>query len=100
VTRNSIKVVMTTMGQANPAHVSERKDYKWNGDPGKSEAARTARPEGAPAVTEERAKRLEEFAGYLDQGLTAVQAGRLLGVEPRTARTYEREVRALRGAAS
>jgi hypothetical protein len=91
-----ITVTASTIGQANPAELEGRKNYSWNGDPAKSEAARTERAGRAAGITEERAKRLEEFAGHLDQGLNAAQAGRLLGIQPSTARHYERELRALR----
>lgn len=91
-----IEVTYSTMGQSSPASAGEGGWYRWNGDPDKSEAARTERAGRACGITEERAKRLEEFAGYLDQGLNAVQAGRLLDVKPSTARQYERELKALR----
>jgi len=96
-----ITVTASTIGQANPSQVSESKPYRYRGDPSwtpgdpryKEEPARLGR---LPGLTEDRAKRLEEFAGYLDQGLNAVQAGRLLGIKPSTARHYERDLRILR----
>lgn len=91
-----IEVTYSTMGQSSPASAGKGGWYRWNGDPGKSEEARTARAGRACGITEERAKRLEEFGEYLDQGLSAVQAGRLLGIQPSTARHYERDLKILR----
>src|SRR6185312_16802978 len=72
-----IEVTYSTMGQSNPAHVAERKDYAWRGDPAKSEAARTARrprpvPEslrGNPSRRrEEKEKRYAEFCEHRKNG--------------------------------
>jgi hypothetical protein len=95
-----ITVTASTIGQANPSQVSESKPYRYNGDPdwtpGDARYKEEPAPGHAAGLTRERAKRLEEFGEYLDQGLNAVQAGRLLGIQPSTARHYERDLKALR----
>jgi hypothetical protein len=91
-----IEVTYSTMGQSSRASAGEGGWYVWNGDPDKSEAARATRTVRAQGITADRAKRLEEFAGYLDQGLNAAQAGRLIGIKPATARHYERDLKTLR----
>jgi hypothetical protein len=95
-----ITVTASTLGQANPSQVSESKPYRYRGDPewvpGDARYKEEPAPGRAAGLTEDRAKRLEEFAGYLDQGLNAAQAGRLLGIKPSTARHYERDLRVLR----
>ena len=96
-----ITVTASTIGQASPSQVSEGKPYRYRGDPewvpGDPRYKETAPPAGRlPGITEERAKRLEEFGRHIAQGKNAVQAGRLLGIKPSTARTYERELNALK----
>jgi len=104
-----IEVTYSTMGQSNPAHVAERKDYAWNGDPAKSEAARTARrprpvPEslrGNPSRRrEEKEKRYAEFCEHRKNGVDVRPAGALVGVERRAAARYEKRRREELGAGS
>jgi hypothetical protein len=87
------------MGRSTPATLSEDAGgsyYKYRGDPEWAPgAARYRRPgtsDGPAASRAGKAARLAEFAGYLAQGLSAQQAGRLMGLAPRTSRTYEREL--------
>src|SRR5207244_4434143 len=97
-----IEVTASTMGQGNPSHVGEGNWYRWNGDPGKSEAAigTTSVHPGGSQPSPERVKRLEEFARLRDEEkLSVAEAGERLGVKATTARTYARELRALRRAA-
>jgi hypothetical protein len=103
-------VTYSTIGQANPAELEGRKDYRWNGDPDKSEAARTGggdrkvRPGSAGEVNAtRREKRLDEFAGALaalgypdpwDAADAAViEAGKRAGVGDRTAKSYHAELK-------
>lgn len=96
-----IDVTYSTMGRTSHAHVAEGRPYRYRGDPDwtpndpryKEDPTHLGRAAG---ITEERAKRLKEFGEYLDQGLSAVQAGRLLGVQPSTARHYQRDLKILR----
>src|SRR5690348_7505301 len=79
VSLRRIEVTYSTMGQSNPAHLAERKDYTWRGDPAKSEAARTVarvgKPDGGPGSTSRKQQRLDDFAAAL----------RELGYDPWTA---------------
>jgi hypothetical protein len=91
-----IRVTASTMGQSSPASVSSVGWYRWRKMPGWTPNDPRCQEETAsdPAVQKaEKAARLAEFAGYLGQGLTAQQAGRLIGLSPKTSRTYERELR-------
>ena len=95
-------VVHSTLGQSNPSHVNLSKPYRWRKIPGwipgdmryrEDVVARTSQ------VSPERAQRIAEFGGYRDEGLSVTEAGQRMGIAPSTARTYERERRALGKAA-
>jgi hypothetical protein len=95
-----ITVTASTLGQANPAEVEGRKPYKWNGDPAKSEAARTAgRPRQVPeslrgspnARREEREERYARFCELRDEGMGKIAAGAEVGIERRAAARYEKQ---------
>jgi hypothetical protein len=92
----SVKMTALTSGQSSPASVATGTGfYRWRGHADWTPNDPRFREEtsGAPAVCKaEKAVRLKEFAGYLEQGLTAQQAGRLIGIAAKTARTYEREL--------
>jgi hypothetical protein len=106
------EVTYSTMGQGNPAHAAERKNYKFKKDPdwvpndpryreGRSEqdiaeGARSGGQATASRRAAERARRIAEFARHRDEGKSVAAAGRLVGVAYKTARTYEHELRALR----
>ncbi|MFZ0173754.1 MAG: hypothetical protein WAL04_18875 [Acidimicrobiales bacterium] len=92
----TIKATALTSGQSTPASVGNGKPYRWNGHADwtpNHPAYREPKPESGPALQRgERAARLREFAGYIDQGLNATQAGRLVGIAPKTARSYLSEL--------
>ena len=95
-----IEVTYSTMGQSSRAALGERKDYAWNGDPAKSEAARTGgvrRIEplrGSPRKRAlERIERYTRFCQLRDEGLSPLDAGREVGVERRAASRYEKQRR-------
>ncbi len=58
------------------------------------------RPANLQPMSSGRQQRIAEFAALLDQGLTVGEAGKRMGVAPRTAEVYEREGRHLRRPAS
>ena len=94
-------VVMTTMGQASRTSLTGRKPYRWRGTPGWMPGSRgddevIGRPAGPPPMSAARLQRIARFAALLDQGLTIEEAGKQMGVAPRTAELYEREGRHLR----
>jgi hypothetical protein len=104
-----ITVTYSTMGQANPHQLGADRDYVWNGDPAKSEAARKAGRTPPPRSTragsqrggdshQRREERLLVFAAALTEELArgtrevlAVrEAGKHAGVGADTARVYRR----------
>lgn len=99
---NGFKVVASTMGRSTPATVSVDADsgesgyYRWHKMPGwvpnDPRCRRPEAPSGPAALKADKAARLAEFAGHLERGLTAQQAGTLMGLAAKTARTYEREL--------
>jgi hypothetical protein len=101
-----IIVTASTLGQSNPAELEGRRNYTWNGDPAKSEAARTvpyvAKPDGGPGSTARKQARLDGFAAALSEqgydvwtatGKAVVEAGRRVGVGYETARGYRNELK-------
>ena len=89
-------VVMTTMGQSSRTSLTDRKPYRWRGTPGWMPGSRgddevIGRPAGPPPMSAARLQRIARFAALLDQGLTIEEAGKQMGVAPRTAELYERE---------
>lgn len=93
----TIKVTHSTMGVSTPATVAEgagyyryKRDPLWTPNDGRYPREAVTGPAVCRA---DRAARLAEFARYLEQGLTAQQAGQLVGIAAKTARTYERELR-------
>jgi len=106
---STIRVSYSTMGQSSPATVRDdagdgeggyyhyKRDPDWFPNdpryyPERAEAPDELHPANAKAMAG-RKERLAEFAGYLDQGLTAQQAGKLIGIAPKTAKAYERELK-------
>ena len=98
----TFKVISSTMGRSTPATVNIDADngqdgyYRWHKIPGWVPNDPRCKPEtsSGPAIGKaDKAARLAEFAGYLKQGLTAQQAGRLVGIAAKTARTYDRELK-------
>ena len=92
----------STIGQSNPFE-SMSGGYRYNKDPDWTPGDPRYREDtgGAQAVTPERARRLEEFAGYRDEGLSIAEAGLRLDppVKDKTAYRFERESKAFRKAA-
>ena len=95
-----IEVTYSTMGQSSPAGAGTGGGYKWNGDPDKSEAARTGGgtrrvPEslrGSPSARrEERNQRYKRYCQLRDQGVGKFAAGAEVGVERRAAARYEKQ---------
>jgi len=96
-----IEITASPLGQGNPYHVGEHKNYRWRGDPAKSEAARAAGPRrardsatAAPNVRRaEKQQRYERFCQLRDEGMDVIPAGREVGVERRAAARYEKQRR-------
>lgn len=110
----SITVTATTMGQGNPAHVDERKNYRFRGDPdwpanrsryedGGDLACRRAANAGGEVGAEARRRRLAEFTAALaDLGepdpeeapnAKVIEAGKRVGVTAKTAKAYRTALR-------
>ena len=94
-----ITVTASTIGQSNPAELEERVNYRWNGDPAKSEAARTGgRPRQLPeslrgspnARREEKEERYARFCELREKGIGKIAAGAEVGIERRAAARYEK----------
>ena len=100
-----ITVTASTIGQSNPAELEERVNYRWNGDPAKSEAARTGgRPRQLPdslrgspnARREEKEQRYARFCELRKEGaddekrMSPIDAGAEVGVARRAAARYEK----------
>ena len=98
-------MIGSTMGVSTPATAGDghAKPYRYRGDPDWTPGDRryrdkTTEPSGGSSLhnlksSASRRERLAEFASYLEQGLTAAQAGKLLKIAPKTARTYWRELK-------
>ena len=94
-----ITVTYSTIGQASPASVGNGGHYRWNGDPDKSEAARTAAPRqsahkasAASATSAKNAmnRRLALYCAARDKGDTPRAAADKAGITtPKTVRKYE-----------
>lgn len=90
-----IEITYSTMGQGNPYHVGDRRDYTWNGDPAKSEAARKGGRDGGGSQPEtvaqkSRTKRIRRYAELTrDEGKTPREAAKILKVAWSTVRDYE-----------
>ena len=97
------RAVASTMAQANPAHVTLTRPYRWRKTPGWEPGAphlrETAprRPGPAPDhpnSTEAKAARFAVFTAARDGGAGVAEAGRAAGVQPKTARGYEQQRKA------
>ena len=101
-----IEVTYSTMGQSSRASTATGGWYVWNGDPGKSEAARTGarvgKPDGGPGSTSRKQQRVDDFAAALRElGYDAwtapkaavIEAGTRVGVGEDTARGYRNELK-------
>ena len=95
-----ITVTASTIGQSNPAVDSGMSYYQWNGDPAKSEAARTGGParqipeslSGSPSARHaEREERYARFCELRKKGMGKIAAGAEVGVERRAAARYEKQ---------
>ena len=94
-----IEVTASTIGRANPAEIEGRKNYTWNGDPAKSEAARTGTPgripdslSGSPSARRrEKEERYARFCQLRDEGVGKIAAGAEVGIERRAAARYEKQ---------
>jgi hypothetical protein len=101
MTRNSVRVVMTTTGSVTPGNATLSRPYRYRGisdwvpnDPRYREP--TAPSAGTVARSGERLRRLTEFARLRnEEGLNVTEAGKRLQVAFKTASTYNRECRAL-----
>lgn len=110
----SITVTASTLGQGNPAHVDERKNYKFRKDPNWPEdrsryedggdlACKRAANAGGAVGAEARRKRLLEFTDALARlgepdpaeapNAKVVEAGRQVGVRAKTAKSYRTAIR-------
>jgi hypothetical protein len=105
------RVTAITMGHASPASVAAGTGYyEYRKLPGWKPNDPRCRQAPVPTATDaemeglrargqqssaEKAARLEKFAGFLKEGLTAPEAGRRLSppVSPKTARAYARQIR-------
>ena len=111
------QVISSTMGQANESPLTERRPYRWRGRQGWpfDPATHDERPvehhnadAGNAARMTARQERLAAFAKALKDTLAeglprprAVQeAGRRIGVQPKTARSYAADLKAAAEAAS
>ena len=98
--RLGIRISSSTSGTPAPGFEDLRVNYRWHGmepgDPKGREDALIGRPAGPPPMSAARLQRIAEFAGHLDDGLSVEEAGKRMGVAPRTAELYEREGRHLR----
>lgn len=97
-------VLMSTMGQSSPSHLTLSRPYRWrkvpDWEPGDVRFREDATPvgmRGGAAVTAERTRRMAEYARLRAEGLSVTEAGERLGVKRKTAGSYERERRMLRG---
>lgn len=110
----SITVTATTLGQGNPAHVDERKNYKFRGDPdwpadrtryedGGDLACKRAADAGGAVGAEARRKRLVEFTAALAElgepdpakapNAKVIEAGKRVGVRAKTAKSYRTAIK-------
>jgi hypothetical protein len=101
MTRNGIKVVMTTTGSVTPGNATLSRPYRWrkipDWKPGDMRYREDTTPSaGTVARSGERLRRLTEFARLRnEEGLNVTEAGNRLQVAFKTASTYNRECRSL-----
>lgn len=97
---NTFRIIGTTIGEGNAAHVDKWKPYVWNGDPAKADGAPAERRvpgnlRGSPKKrAEEKAARFAEFCRLRAEGVDVIPAGREVGVERRAASRYEQQRKA------
>ena len=102
ISRDGIKVAMTTTGSATPGFEELRRNYRYNGDK-PLEDTPAQQLAGGEARTERREKRIAEFAAALaDLGETdpaeapnpaVIEAGKRIGVGEKTAKSYRTAIR-------
>ena len=94
-----IEVTYSTMGQASRAPLGNGQPYVWNGDPAKATPAPQEGPRelrgGPKRRAEGKAERFARFCVLRGEGVGWREAGKRVGIQPKTARTYERERLAL-----
>ena len=99
----SVRAVNSTLGHANPAHVTLTRPYRYRGIPGwtpgaphlrETEARRPGPPPDAKNSTEAKAARFARFVAAREDGARVGEAGRIAGVAAKTAQVYERERKA------
>ena len=96
---NSASVVMSTMGEGNPSHVTRAKAYRYQNRPGWpfDPASRDGGGEieapkgGALARKAERERKLAIFTAARAEGLSVTAAGERAGVARKTANRYEHD---------
>ena len=94
-------VTASTIGEGNPSHLTERKDYAYKGregwplDPATRDDKGVIQPPrgGAKTRKAEREKRLAIYIAARTEGLDIVPAGERAGVESKTAYRYERDMK-------
>ena len=104
----SIKAVASTMGRANPSHVTLTKPYRYQGDPDwtpgaphlvetreKPSAGGNGLPAGHRNSSESKAERFAVFCAAMDAGAKYRKAGEAAGVGLKTAQRYNRDRKAL-----
>ena len=92
-----IRVSYSTMGQSTPASVAEGTGwYTYKGKkPHRPEEIRGGHGPGPGHRNskESKAERLRQFREHIEAGLSAAEAGKLIGIAPKTARTYANELK-------
>ena len=102
ISRDGIKVAMTTTGSVTPGFEELRKPYVYGGDKPHVEAGperKRAATAGGAALASEKAERFRQFCEHRDADVGVFEAGARVGVKQRAARRYERERLAATGEA-
>jgi len=94
---NTFRIIGSTIGEGNAAHVDQWKPYRWNGDPDKAEGAPGVKqePRGNCIIrAKERAARIEVFTALVLSGIPWREAAKdpAIDVEIKTARKYWNEL--------
>lgn len=104
ISRDGIKVAMTTTGSVTPGFEERRKNYVYGGDKHDEPGTRRDRLGSGPGSGERRRKRIDDFEAALrDKGYDPAanvipaavlrEAGSRVGVGVDTARDYRAELR-------
>ncbi len=90
-------VTASTLGEGNPSHLAERKDYVYKKRPGwpapeaRDDKGKIEPPKGGAVVRKAgRQERLKLFTAARAEGLDVEAAGKRVGVARKTAYRYER----------